>query len=154
MRLTADHAQLLFGRVPRPLHRLSDGTDAADAVLEVKGPGGRLTLVRLVLPAVSRSVVYLCATDADVIGLSGLSSSLETSPGCTLSGPAGTVLLASGVLCAERVVLPAASVARVDVHLEGERPRVLRNVAVFAGDVASVYIVDVSGDLRSGSASS
>lgn len=42
VRLTADHALLLFGRAPRPLYRLSDGTDAADAVLEVKGPGGQL----------------------------------------------------------------------------------------------------------------
>lgn len=154
-RLTRDHATLLLGREPRALHRLVDGTDASDAVVSVDGPNGNKVPVRVLLPFVERSVVYLCGSDADALGFSPLATNVERSPGLTIAGNVGSVLLQCGALSAERVVLrEVSSVARlvghVDVHLEGERPRLLRNLPVEQGAVDSVYVVDGSGDLRPG----
>jgi propanediol utilization protein len=152
-RLTEAHAALLFGKKPlRALHRLSDGGVASDGVVVVEGPSGKLDPVRVLLPFLARSVVYVCIADADAAGFA-LSTSLDRAPGCTLSGPVGTVVLAAGVLSCERVTLPATTAprpSRVDVQIEGERPRLVRGVAVDAGDVAAVYVVDHSGDLRPG----
>lgn len=153
-RLTVAHAAVLFGEMPlHALHRLSNGLDAANAVVAVEGPRGRLELVRALLPAVAQSIVYLTAADADAVGLVGLSTSLSSAPGCTLIGPHGTVVLASCVLACERVVLPASTAAaarslRADVQIDGERPRVLRGVPVEAGEPTALYVVDT--ELKAG----
>lgn len=154
-RLTEAHAALLFGgRKLNPLHRLADGSVATDGVVALDGARGRLDLVRVVVPFVAASCVYVTGADADAAGFGALSTTLAKALGCTLSGPHGTVILTNGVLAAERVTLPARDglPARVDVQIEGERPRLLRGWSVEVGPVAAVYVVDISGDLRPGTA--
>ncbi len=155
VRLSSAHALMLFGNRPlRALYRLCNGLDAADVVVTVstgEGPRGSLELVRVLLPLVARSVVHLCAADVDRLGLPLLGTVIDRSPGCALSGPQGMVVLAEGVVAAERVVVPTSfSKTRVDVQLDGERPRFLRSLAVEEGSPACVVIADASGELRPG----
>ena len=160
-RLSAAHAVMLLGeRPPRPLHRLHNGLDAADVVIAVstgEGPRGRLEVVRVLLPLVKQSEVHLCNADAEALGLPALGTSVDRSPGCTLSGPAGVVVLAEGVVAAERVVTSSSSSitavrGRVDVQIEGERPRFVRAMPVeeAAASLGCVVVADVSGELRPG----
>ena len=164
VRLSAAHAGMLFGaRKPNgdageapgltALYRMQNGLDASDGVVNVgAGEGARkLELVRVLLPYVQRSVVHLCVADAEALGLSSLGTSIDRSPGCTLSGPHGVVVLAEGVVAAERVVVTAPlGKARVDVQLEGERPRFVRSLPVEEGSPACVVVADASGELRPG----
>lgn len=146
---------MLFGeRVLKALHRLHNGLDAADAVLTVsagEGPRAKVELVRVLLPFVKQTAVYLCVVDVENLGLAALGTSLDRSPGCTISGPEGVVVLAEGMVAAERVVLSSSpGRARADVQIEGERPRFLRNMPVEEGSPACVVVADASGDLRPG----
>ena len=155
VRLSAAHARMLFGERPlRALHRLHSGLDAADALVSVstgEGPRSRLELVRVLLPFVKNSAVHLCFADVDNFGLAALGTAVDRSPGCTLAGPMGIVVLAEGLVAAERVVLVSAGGrTRVDVQIEGERPRFLRALPVEEGSVACVVVADASGDLKPG----
>jgi propanediol utilization protein len=157
VRLSAAHARMLFGdKGPRALHHLHNGLDASDAVVSVSigdTPRGKLELVRVLLPLVKHSLVHVCAYDVEGLGLPALGTTADRSPGCALSGPQGIVVLAEGVVAAERVVMPASSSLgrpRVDVQIEGERPRFLRNMPVEEGSPGCVVVADTSGDLRPG----
>lgn len=153
-RLTEAHAALLFGgKKLVALHKLSDGSVCSDGVVTVKGDRGAVD-VRVVFPFVAASCVYVTGADADACGFAGLSTTLARAPGCTVSGPVGSVILQNAVLTAERVTLPVPPAGRVDVQIDGERPRLLRGVHVDKGDVAAVYVVDLSGELRPGTPAS
>ena len=152
VRLSAAHAALLFGdRAPRALFRLSNGLDAADRLLTVsigEGVRAKLEWVRVLLPLVARSVVHVCGADVEALGLSPLGTNVDRSPGCTLSGPCGVVVLAEGVVAAERVLMPTSMFPLrpcLDVQIEGERPRFLPSMPVESGAAALVVVADVSG---------
>jgi propanediol utilization protein len=153
VRLSAAHARTLFGDVTlQRVHTLASGDVVSDRVVVVDGPAGRLEHVRVMLPFTERTTVLLLSRDARRLGLPmPLPGQLDGAPGCTLSGPAGLVVLGEGIVASERVVLAGAVDGdRVDLFLDGERPRVVRQVAVVPGETPRAYIGDDAHDLRLG----
>lgn len=152
VRLSTTHLAVLFGeaRLQRLL-TLSSGAVASDGLVGVAGPSGELHAVRVLLPTVSRTEVHLTAADAAEIGLGVPGVALDNAAGCTLHGPAGVVVLASAVVNAERLVLPAPLLAdRVDLTVEFDRPRLYRRIAVVVGDKPAAFVFDDTGELRTG----
>ncbi|MDE2038918.1 MAG: phosphate propanoyltransferase [Elusimicrobia bacterium] len=108
--LTEEHFKILFGAQARP-NRIKDikqpGFWAAEEVIAVKGPRGRLERVRLVGPYRSRTQIELAMTDAKAIGVKPPvreSGDVKGSAGAELIGPAGRLTLAEGVIVALRHV--------------------------------------------------
>ncbi len=155
VRLQKAHAALLFGdKALVELHRLADGTVASDGVVDVDGPVGRVAGLRVLLPYVDKDAVYVDGVDVVAAGFSFSVPHSPGTPGCTVRGPVGVLVIGSGVWPAERVVLPQAEKLRLDVHLDGERLRHLRGVAVeikagIGDDDSAAYANDI-GDLRPG----
>jgi propanediol utilization protein len=145
VRLSQAHLEALFGRdheLQCLVELTQPGEFAAAEHVTVRGAAGSLEGVRVVGPVVDRTRVELSVRDDGAIGLGGvvrLSSSLDGSPGCTLEGPAGTIVLAQGVLNAMRHLrvspdgAKAAGIedgATVEVAIGGERARIFRDVLV------------------------
>jgi putative phosphotransacetylase len=108
--LTEEHFQILFGKGSAP-KRIKDikqpGFWAADSVIDVKGPKGVISKVRLVAPYRSHTQIELAMTDAHKIGVQPPvreSGDVKGSAGCTLIGPAGQVDIKEGVIIALRHV--------------------------------------------------
>ncbi|MBN1355547.1 phosphate propanoyltransferase [bacterium] len=104
--LTQTHIQVLFNN---PLHVLRDlsqkGEYAAREKVTAVSPQGSSLSLRVLGPARNRSQIELARTDAVLLGMNvplRLSGNLDGSPGITLVGPAGTVLLKEGVIVAVR----------------------------------------------------
>ncbi len=153
LRLSTTHLAVLFGeqRLQRLL-TLSWGAVASDGLVGVAGPDGEILNVRVLLPTVARTEVHLSGADAVSIGLPIPAVVLDNASGCTLHGPAGVVVLANGVVNAERLVLPGPLVAeRVDLNAEFDRPRLYRRIGVVVGDRAAAFLLDDTGELRAGS---
>jgi putative phosphotransacetylase len=106
--LSRAHADALFGKGHAlvPLCSLTQPEEFACAeTVTVRGPDGVIEDVRVVGPLRERTSVELGVRDHVALGLGTelrLSSRLDGSPGCTLDGPEGTVVLAAGVLNALR----------------------------------------------------
>jgi propanediol utilization protein len=151
--ISARHAHLtqasldrLFGaghalRPLRPLHQ--PGQFAAEETVSLVGPAGRLDGVRLIGPPRDDDQVELSRSDALHLGIEPplrASGDLAGSAGITVEGPAGSVALREGVICALCHVhmgsadarrLGIANGARVSVRVAGEgREVVFRNVLV------------------------
>lgn len=145
---------VLFGRPLQALLPLADGTVASDGVVEVVGPLGAIR-ARALLPWVDRTEVRLLRGCSELLGLDGPGVDVDNSPACTLRGPAGSVVLAAGVVSAERVAVPGGASALgstaaggvVDVTVDGERPRLHRRVPVVDGPGPIAWIEDDTDDL-------
>lgn len=125
--LSPEHARALIGRdQPTQLRAISQpGQFAATETLSLTGPGGSIDNVRIVGPARGRTQVEIALSDARRLGIDApvaASGSLSGSAGgVTLRGPAGSVVLASGVIVAARHLhLSAADAARWGVA-DGDR---------------------------------
>lgn len=108
--LTQEHFKILFGQDAEP-KRIKDikqpGFWAADEVIDVKGPKGTLSRVRLVAPYRSHTQIELAMTDAHKIGVKPPvreSGDVKGSAGATLIGPKGQVEIKEGVIIALRHV--------------------------------------------------
>ena len=108
--LTEEHFKILFGKDAEP-KRIKDikqpGFWAADEVIDVKGPKGTLSRVRLVAPYRSHTQIELAMTDAHKIGVRPPvreSGDVKGSTGATLIGPKGQVEIKEGVIIALRHV--------------------------------------------------
>jgi acetate kinase len=92
----------------RPKSPLSQtGQFAAQETIRLIGPRGSIDQVRLMGPPRARDQVELSRSDEFVLGIDApvrLSGDLANTPGVTLEGPAGTVTIDSGVICARRHV--------------------------------------------------
>jgi propanediol utilization protein len=146
-RLSVAHAAALFGeRTFEVVHRLASGDDASDCVVSVDIGAGRLEDVRVLLPFVDRSSVAVTSRDARALGLAApLLATPTGSPGCTLHGPEGVVVLGEAVVAAEHVELPAGPMGQMpmaDVVIDGERPRTFRRLPVVCGPVARAFVLD------------
>jgi putative phosphotransacetylase len=145
VRLKRAHIDALFGKDHqlRPLCELSQPREfAALETVAVRGGDGRLEDVRVVGPEVKQTRVELSLRDHEVIDGGAelkLSRHLDASGSCTLEGPAGTVVLAEGLLNALRTLRISGEEAarhglgddqRVTVRVEGERARVLQDIVV------------------------
>jgi propanediol utilization protein len=120
-----------------PLMTLGCGRVAATGTVQVRGPTGALPVVRVIVPAsappgaalqttasqttvaqttaaqttAAQTTVWLQPRDLGVLGLEGgrLPAKVAGSQGVSLVGPAGVVVLAEGVVAAERVCAPEAT---------------------------------------------
>ena len=104
--LTAAQIQTLFGHDLTPAKPLSQpGQFAAKERLTVVGPKGELRNVAVLGPARKEAQVEISLTDARYLGLTvpvRQSGAVTDSPGATLIGPEGQVVLDQGVIAAQR----------------------------------------------------
>jgi acetate kinase len=106
--LTAATVAALFGpgqalRVRAPLAQ--PGQFAAEQTVTLIGPRGRIEGVRAVGPERGADQVEISRSDAMALGIEPPvreSGALQDTPGLRLEGPAGTVTLGHGVICAQR----------------------------------------------------
>jgi len=157
-RLSRGHFTALFG-ADRSLTRLVDlddeGLFAALETITLKGPAGVVVDVRVVGPEVESTSVDLPIADFATLGLTAPSTRrVDGSPGALLEGPVGSVMIAEGILPIVRHLRVSRDLhaellarARVSLRIEGDRARVLSDVAVTPhedrhADVEAVLVVD------------
>ena len=104
--VTADQARVLFGHPLTPDRPLSQpGQFLAKERVTVVGPKGVCRNVAVLGPARKEAQVELSLTDGKTLGIAPpvkLSGGVTGSPGCTLEGPVGKVMLEHGVIAARR----------------------------------------------------
>jgi acetate kinase len=108
--LTQEHVEALFGQG----HQLTKHADlsqpgqyACHEQLAIVGPKGRIERVRVLGPARKYTQVEIAMTEQFKLGVHPPireSGDIADTPGCTLEGPAGSVKLERGVICALRHV--------------------------------------------------
>lgn len=143
--LTREHLDTLFG-VGYELTKIRDlvqpGQFAAAETVTVVGPKGVLERVRIIGPIRTYSQVEISRADSFKLGLNPPirdSGDHANSPGCTLIGPKGEVVLQKGVIIALRHIHLSTSDAKrfglrdhdiVAVSVSGERSLIFQNVLV------------------------
>jgi len=137
--------EVLFGpgyplKEMRPLAQ--PGQYAAEEVVTLVGPKGRLDKVRILGPVRRETQVEIAQTDAYKLGVSAPvrdSGDLDGTPGVTILGPAGQVTLEKGVILACRHIhmTPADAEVfgvkdqdRVSIKVAGERPTTFEGVLI------------------------
>lgn len=108
--LTQEHVEALFG----PGHELTRESDlsqpgqyACQEQVSIVGPKGRIERVRVLGPVRPETQVEIAMTEQFKLGIHPPvreSGDLRDTPGATLEGPAGSVNLPRGVICALRHV--------------------------------------------------
>jgi acetate kinase len=161
--LTREHMEILFGRGHRLTKRADlsqPGQFIAREEVAVVGPKGRIDGVRVFGPERAHSQVEIAMTEEFLLGLHPPireSGDIADTPGCTLEGPAGTVVLERGVLCAMRLLsmtpedalrfgLRDRSVVRVRVT--GDREHVFNDVLVRVDPRSSLALRIDADDAR------
>jgi acetate kinase len=106
--LSQPDVEALFG----PGHQLTKHADlsqpgqyACKEQLTIVGPKGRIERVRVLGPARKATQVEIAMTEQFKLGIFPPireSGDIEGSPGCTLEGPAGSITIEKGVICALR----------------------------------------------------
>jgi acetate kinase len=143
--LTQEHVEALFGR-GHTLTWYADltqpGQFACREKVNLVGPKGRIEDVRVLGPVRSKTQVEISRTEEFKLGLDApirLSGDLDGSPGITLEGDAGRVILDRGVICAMRHIHMAPQDAMefavrdrdvVRIRVGGDRELVFGDVAV------------------------
>lgn len=143
--LAQDHVEALFGQGHR-LTRQSDlsqpGQFACQEQLAIVGPKGRVERVRVLGPARKATQVEISMTEQFKLGIHPPireSGDLEGTPGCSLEGPAGSVTIERGVICALRHIhmTPADALrygvrdkSTVRVRVPGDRELVFGDVRI------------------------
>lgn len=124
--------EVLFGRGHKltPLRPISQkGQYAAEEVVDVVGPKGRLRNVRIVGPVRPQTQVEISPRDALILGISApvrYSGGLAGSPGAQLVGPAGSLDLREGVIIPQRHIHMSPQDARRFGVYDGARVMVAR----------------------------
>lgn len=155
--VTAQQAQTLFGHGLTPERDLSQpGQYLARERVTVIGPKGEFSKVAVLGPERKEAQVEISLTDGRSLGIQPpvrLSGDVKNSPGCVLRGPAGTVKLEQGVICAKRHIhltpeegrcFGVADKQTVKLQTFTSRPAVFEDVVVrinpdFAGAVHLDY---------------
>ena len=106
--LAQEHVEALFG----PGHQLTRESDlsqpgqfACEEQVSLVGPKGRVERVRVLGPARKATQVEIAMTEQFKLGIHPPireSGDLQGTPGLTLEGPAGSVTIDQGVICAMR----------------------------------------------------
>jgi acetate kinase len=143
--LTQEHVEALFGhghRLTRHADLLQPGQFACKEQLDIIGPKGRIERVRVLGPVRRYTQVEIAMTEQFKLGVHPPireSGDIADTPGCTLEGPAGTVRLEQGVICALRHchMTPADALrygvrdkSFVRVRVDGDRELVFGDVLV------------------------
>lgn len=147
--LSREDVDRLFGRNYQltPKKQLSQpGQYACEECLDVIGPKGELKKVRILGPERKATQIELAQTDCRNIGITApVRSSGDTAgtPGVTLRGPLGEVTVPEGVIIADRHLHMSSQEAaafglqdgdHVSIRIDGQKPGVLGNVLVRAGN--------------------
>ena len=104
--VTKEQAQILFGHgltEKRPLSQ--PGQYLANERVSVVGPKGQFENVAVLGPERKEAQVEISLTDGRILGLTPsvrLSGNVQSTPGATLIGPRGPVVLDKGVMAAQR----------------------------------------------------
>jgi len=143
--LCREDLEVLFGKdyQLKPIKNLSQpGEFAAEETVIIAGPKGVIENVRVLGPLRKRTQVEISRTDAYKLGLNVPvrdSGNLDGTPGCTIIGPKGTVVLKEGVILAKIHIHMTPKDAemfnvndkdKVAVLKEGERPIIYPDVLV------------------------
>jgi len=143
--LTQEHVEALYGK-GHQLTKHSDlsqpGQFASTEQVTLVGPKGRIERVRVLGPVRKMTQVEIAMTEQFKLGVHPPvreSGDIAGTPGCTLEGPAGSVALERGVICALRHIhmTPADALrygvrdkAVVRVRIAGDRELVFGDVLV------------------------
>ena len=104
--VTGDQSVQLFGHRLTPKRPLSQpGQYLANERLTVVGPKGEFRNVAVLGPERQEAQVEISMTDGKTLGITPpirLSGNVDGTPGCTLIGPKGKVVLDRGVIAAKR----------------------------------------------------
>jgi acetate kinase len=143
--LSQEHVEALFGKDHQltPQSDLSQpGQFACEEQLTIIGPKGRVDRVRVLGPTRKATQVEISMTEQFKLGIHPPireSGDLKGTPGCTLEGPAGSVTIENGVICALRHIhmTPADALryglkdkSTVRVRVAGDRELVFGDVLI------------------------
>ena len=150
--VTREQARKLFGHALTEKRPLSQpGQYLAEERVTVVGPKGRFENVAVLGPERKEAQVEISMTDARVLGIQAPvrpSGSVDRTPGVTLEGPAGRVVLAQGVIVAQRHIhmTPEAAAAMgvkdkqvVKLETFTDRPVIFEEVLVRVSDQFATY---------------
>ena len=140
--VTAEQARALFGHdltEDRPLSQ--PGQYLARERVTVAGPKGIFANVAVLGPARKEAQVEISLTDGKALGIwppVKLSGDVKDSPGCTLEGPVGRVVLEQGVIAAWRHIHLAPEDGKMLGVSDGQivKLQVFTDRPVVFGDVA------------------
>jgi acetate kinase len=143
----------LFGvgyklRILAPL--VQPGQFSTEDTVSLVGPHGRLAHVRVLGPPRAADQIEVSRSDEFALGLDApvrVSGDLSDTPGITIEGPAGSVQLKRGTICALRHIHMSTS----DAVRLGVQDRDMVEVAVRNGERDTVFgdvVVRVSPDYR------
>jgi putative phosphotransacetylase len=147
--LSQEHIELLFGlgyrlKEFKPLSQ--PGQFAADEVVSIQGPKGRMDKIRILGPARGDTQLEISRTDSYALGLNPplrQSGDIVGTPGIKVIGPAGVVDIEQGVIVAARhihfhtkdaIEWGITDKQMLKVKLDGERPLILENVLARVSD--------------------
>ena len=139
LHLTKEHVEKLFGEGYRltVLKNLSQlGQFAAVETVEIEGPKGKIQKVRVLGPEREASQVEIALSDARKLGIQPpvrSSGSISETPGITLKGPKGSVILDEGVMIPER-----------HIHMQPEEAQWF---GVEDGDVVKAEVGGIKGGI-------
>lgn len=129
--LQSDHLEVLFGKGYdlTPMKDLSQiGQYAAQETVCLIGPKGKIERVRILGPVRKRTQVELASSDARALGIPAEvrnSGDHDNTPGLTIVGPAGKVILEKGVILADRHIHMSPEEAKDFCVRNGEKVKVL-----------------------------
>ena len=147
--LTRSNVDWLFGRNYQltPKKNLSQpGQFACEETLDVIGPKGYLSKVRILGPERGATQIELSQTDCRTIGITAPvrdSGDLDGTPGIKLRGPMGEIDVPRGVIIADRHIhMSLEDAARfgvadgdhVSVQIDGIKPGIMQHVLIRASD--------------------
>ncbi len=143
--LAQEHVELLFGpgHSLTPAHDLSQtGQYACKETVSLVGPKGRVDRVRVLGPTRKETQVEIAMTEQFKLGIHPPireSGGIENTPGITIEGPKGSVVLTKGVICALRHIHMQPEDAlkfglrdkfKVRVRVQGERELIFGDVLI------------------------
>jgi acetate kinase len=143
--LTQDHVETLFGKghqLTRQADLSQPGQYACQEQLAIIGPKGRIERVRVLGPTRKYTQVEIAMTEQFRLGVHPPireSGDIKDTPGCTLEGPAGSLKLDQGVICALRHIhmTPRDALrygvrdkSAVRVQIDGDRELIFGDVLV------------------------
>ena len=143
--LTQAHVEMLYGaghQLTKHADLSQPGQFACNEQVTLVGPKGRIERVRVLGPVRKATQVEIAMTEQFKLGVHPPvreSGDIADTPGCTLEGPAGSVTLERGVICALRHIHMAPADALrygvrdksfVRVRVAGEREVVFGDVLV------------------------